>query len=195
MFHSKKGLTSCCTRTPQTVTIFAEQKYMPICYAGEQGVTCTRKKMRKLILTFLLMPLLSHAEVAKIENVTVHLFLEKSGIFSQDITTTKEFMAHNFRPFGEGIPTEEIFHSYLVKILFTSSAEAFIEGNVARVQITNDKDKSIVIDQNISNLYIGPEKAIHKSILVTGNECEFQTVVVSTNEKTITKKLPFHCGE
>ena len=25
-------------RTPQAVTIFAEQKYVPTCYAGEQGV-------------------------------------------------------------------------------------------------------------------------------------------------------------
>jgi GNAT superfamily N-acetyltransferase len=33
-------------RTPQTVTIFAEQKYAPVCYAGEQGVR------HEMIITF-----------------------------------------------------------------------------------------------------------------------------------------------
>ncbi len=151
--------------------------------------------MRKLILILLMLPLASYASELGLEDVTVHLFLEKSGKFSQDITSTKEFMSHNFRPFGKGIPEDEIFHSYLVKILFSSNVELFKKGKVATVTIINNKDSSLVHEEDILNLYVGREKLIYKSILVSGHECESQTLVVTTNENSISKTLPFHCGE
>jgi len=68
--------------------------------------------MRSFILLALLIPFYSLSVEVKLESVSVHLFLEKSGDLSQDILTTNEFMSHNFRPFGDGIPANEIFHDF-----------------------------------------------------------------------------------
>jgi len=152
--------------------------------------------MRKFIFIIaFLIPFLGYANDVKVNNVSVHLFLEKSGTFSKDITTMKEFLTHNFRPMGDSIPEGEIFHSYLIKIRFSSDEEVFSKGKVANVKVVNDKDNSVVIDQPITDVYIGPEKLLYKSIFVSGHECDFQTLVVRSKGKTISKKLPFHCGE
>ncbi len=151
--------------------------------------------MNKVIFALLLLPILSYADEVKLKAVSVHLFLEKSGVFSKDITTTKEFLTHNFIPMGEGIPENENFSSYLIKVSFSSDKEVFISGKVGNVKVINDKNKKVVLNQNISDLYVGPEKIIYKSFFVSGQACEFQTLIVSSKRKTMTKKLPFHCGE
>jgi len=156
--------------------------------------------MHKLIFTLLLFPLVSYADKRNtdsvyLEKLSVHLFLEKSGVFSKDITVSKEFMTHNYSPDGEGIPEGEIFHSYLVKILFSSDKEIFVPSNVATLKVINRNDKKVIFNKTISGIYIGPERAIYKSFLVSGNECKYQILTVSTKEKTIKKQLPFHCGE
>ena len=107
----------------------------------------------------------------------------------------KGFLTHNFRPIGDAIPDGEIFHSYLIKVQLSSNKEVFTEGKVANIKVVNDKDNKVVIDLPIENVYIGPEKLLYKGIFVTGHECDFQTLIVRSKGKTISKKLPFHCGE
>jgi hypothetical protein len=51
-----------------------------------------------------------------LEGVSVHLFLEKSGSLSRDVTAVKDFQSWNFVPSGTGIPDDERFNDILVKV-------------------------------------------------------------------------------
>lgn len=148
-----------------------------------------------LRLLLLFIPIHAFAGEVKLDDFSVYLHLEKSGILSQDVTTTGEFFTQNFHPFGVGIPENELFHDFLIQVKLTSDSEVYQPGNVATVEVMSEAEKSIIKEEVISNVYIGPEKGINKAVWISGQGCQSLLVTVSTQSKSITKRLPFHCGE
>lgn len=151
----------------------------------------------KAIMVVLFLAISSAAgasEQVKLDAVSVHLFYERSGQLSPDITNIREFGTHNFHPFGEGVPDEEIFHSFLIKLSFSAPKETFEPGLVATLRLTND-EKKVILKREIRSLYIPESGRINKGLWVEGHECEMLTLEVTDNGQTVTKRLPFHCGE
>jgi len=165
--------------------------------------TFTAMWQRSMFLTWvtLLVAVLSTAVEAtspseiELDSVSVHLFLEDSGELSRDVTSIPDFLAWNFHPIGEGIPDGERFHSFLVKVSFYSTYDAFEPGVVAQVKITNKETGKQILARTIRGVYVGQSQISHVAVFVDGHECEQLIVEVTSPKKTIKKTLRFSCGE
>lgn len=132
----------------------------------------------------------------KLDAVTVHLFLEKSGQLSPDITSMNSFSCRNFAPSGDGLPEGERFHSFLIKLAFSAPKESFSGATVAVVKLINNKTRKVILSRTIRNLYVGPNKQSFVGIFVEeGHECDNMTVDVVSSDQKIVKEIPFTCGE
>ena len=131
----------------------------------------------------------------QLDKVSVHLFLENRDTFSDDITSLFAFSARNFRPFGMGFSDNDRFHSFLIKVWFSSDRETFQAGEQAHVVVRSEKTGKIVFNSAIKGVYIGTDGQTVKPLLVSGYVCEPLIVEVRGRPKSITKTLPFECGE
>ena len=131
----------------------------------------------------------------RLDKVSVHLFLENTGTFSDDITSIFGFSAWNFRPSGLGFSADDRFDSFLIKVWLSSEGETFQAGEQARVKVKSEKTGEIIFEAPIKGVYIGREGRTVKPLLVSGHVCEPLVVEVQGRPKTITKILPFKCGE
>jgi hypothetical protein len=131
----------------------------------------------------------------RLEKVSIHLFLEKSGEMSADVTSIPGFFTRNFAVFGEGMPDDERFHSFLIKVWFSADAETFRSGEQARLVIRRAETGRKVLESSIENVYVGPNRHTARPFLVSGHECEPLVVEVRSHDKLITNSLPFRCAE
>lgn len=153
-------------------------------------------KMRLPILLFIFFySAATSASNVVLETASVHLFLEKSGILSNNVNDIDPFYSFNFRPFGEGIPENELFHEILIKLKFSSKKETYTSENVASILVKNKLDKSILLKKEISSLYIGKEKVIYKGIWLPNVSCTPLTIEIKSSDNYLYYDLPFHCGE
>jgi hypothetical protein len=132
---------------------------------------------------------------AAVDSVSVHLFLDKSGSLSKDITTIPNFSTWNFVADGEGIPDREHFHSILIKVRVTAPGEHYAKGLLATVTLTNRETKKIVKRKRLENIYIGSEGATFEPVFVDDAACGPFDLVVSGGGKRIAKSLEIKCGE
>jgi hypothetical protein len=132
---------------------------------------------------------------ATLDSVSVHLFLEKSGTLSPDVTTIPNFKTWNFAAVAEGIPQDEHFRAILIKLRITAPGEHFAKGKVAELTLTNRETKKVVKRARVAGIYIGPEGAIFVPVLVEDAACGPFNLVVTGGAKRITKSLEINCGE
>jgi len=130
-----------------------------------------------------------------IADVTVHLFFEISGEFSTDITRIKNFSSWNFVPMGQGMPDNDRFNAFLIKVKLGSKNEVFAEGRQATVRVLRSENAEVLVEQNLQDIYVGPSGSATKPVLVTGHVCEPLDIVVAGGGKTVKKHLAFNCGE
>ena len=148
-----------------------------------------------LLFAFLL-PAICHSETVSIEDFGVHLFLEKSGRLSKDVTKMEDFWSWNFRPVTEQISNAETFHDFLVKVTLKSDeGDIFKEGEVVTLVIKRRDDNKTLITRTLKDIYIGSDKTLYKGIWIADHECEALIISATVADKTITKELKFGCGE
>lgn len=153
--------------------------------------------MRYTVAAILLM-LTSSAQAqnkAALDSVSVHLFLDKSGTFSPDITAIPGFHSWNFSTVAEGIPADEHFRAILIKLRITAPGEHFAKGKVAELTLTNRTTKKIIKRARVADVYIGPEGAVFVPVLVEDAACGPFTLVVTGGTRRIAKSLSMDCGE
>jgi hypothetical protein len=154
----------------------------------------------RIVTTFcigwLVLAMLSAEESpVQLDKISIHLFLENTGTFTDDITSVLGFGTWNFRPFGIGFSEDDIFHSFLIKVWLSSERETFQAGEQARVLVRSEKTGKVLFDSTINGVYIGREGRTVMPLLVAGHVCEPLIVEVRGRPKSITKMLPFACGE
>jgi hypothetical protein len=140
------------------------------------------------------------AERATLDAVSVHLFLQKSGALSTDVTAIEGFFARNFVPDGKDFAEGERFDDVLVRIRFTARKEIFAEGPQAEVVVTDSASKKVVSRKRIADLYVGGHGWTFVPVYLAGVACKPLTVTVTGvtvtgGGKRIVKTLPFSCGE
>lgn len=154
--------------------------------------------LKYLTLTLLILlaaPVQAGKAQLSVADVTVHLFFEISGEFSGDITRIKNFSSWNFVPIGNGLPDNDRFNAFLIKVKLGSEQEVFAEGRQATVRVLRAENAEVLVEENLENIYVGPSGAATKPVLVTGHVCEPLDVVVEGGGKTVRKHLAFNCGE
>ena len=150
---------------------------------------------RAVAIIVLLLTSSAQAQKAVLDSVSVHLFLEKSGALSPDVTAIPNFRTWNFAPATEGVPQDELFHAILIKLRITAPGEHFAKGKVAEVTLTNRETKKVVKRARIANVYIGPEGAVFVPVLIEDAACGPFTLVVTGGARRIAKSLEINCGE
>ena len=135
------------------------------------------------------------ADKAQLDAVSVHLFLAKSGTFSTDITKVADFSAWNFVPSGQGIPDGEQFDAVFVKVRLTAAKEIFAKGEQARLVVADLDSKKVIRRERFTDIYIGPERAVHHGVYIGHVGCTPLEIVVTCGSKVIKKTLRFRCGE
>ena len=135
------------------------------------------------------------ADRAQLDAVSVHLFLKKSGTFSPDVTSMRNFHAWNFEPSGDGMPEGEGFDAVLVKVRMRSDKEVFAKGEQARLRITSLENGKVIRSERLTDVFIGPERVTHHAFYLPGIACTPIEIVVTAKAKSIKKMLNFNCGE
>jgi hypothetical protein len=148
-----------------------------------------------LLGLFMLASSARSADRAQLDAVSVHLFLEKLGTFSSDITSIPNFYSWNMVPSGGGIPKDEKFGSVLNKLRFNSPAEVFAKGMQARIVVMSSKDKKIIKTETFKDLYIGPGRIGYRALFVQNVSCTLLDILVTSPGKRIRKVVNFNCGE
>lgn len=132
---------------------------------------------------------------AALDGMTVHLFLEKSGQLSPDVTAIADFKSWNGTPMGAGIPDGETFEALLIKVRFVSKGEVFAKGRQATVTVTNTKTRKTILRRRIADVYVDSAGKITKAVFLSEASCTPLTITVRGGGRTLTKKLDFECGE
>lgn len=147
------------------------------------------------ILTMLWTPYASAgpADDVRLEGVSVHLFLEKSGSFSGDVTAAKDFQSWNFVPSGAGIPDDERFDDILIKVELGSSNEVFAKGRLGKISLSSAENGKLVETKPIGDLYLNGKG--YRAFYVSGVACKPLVLTATLGKKAIRKDLPFRCGE
>lgn len=104
----------------------------------------------------------------RLDKVSIHLFLENRDAFSDDITSVSGFSAWNFRPSGIGFSDDDRFHSFLIKVWFSSAQETFQAGEQARVLVKSEKTGKVLFNSTIKGVYIAKDGRTVKPLLVSG---------------------------
>jgi len=158
----------------------------------------------KSALAFLAVLLLTAATLCRadapkkpvhVKQVSVHLFLIPLGVFSDDVTQMKGFGARNFKPFGSGIPENQRFDSFLIKVRLESGGEQYVKGRIGTIEVRSQKSRQIIERQHIRDLYIGPEGETATAMLIRDHVCEPLLVSVRLAQQRIEQTLSFTCGE
>ena len=132
---------------------------------------------------------------AALGDVSIYLFLEKSGRFSVDISKMADFSAGQFSPTGPGIPEGERFDSIFIRVELTAPKEIFAQGPQATVTVTHSKTKRVLARAVLADVYVGPERRVYKGVYVDRVGCAPMDIVVQAGAKRFTRSLPVHCGE
>ena len=132
---------------------------------------------------------------AVLDSVSVHLFLEKSGTLSPDVTAIPNFKTWNFATIADGIPEDEHFRAILIKLRITAPGEHFARGKVAELTLTNRSTKKVVKRARVADVYIGAEGAVFVPVLVEDAACGPFNLVVTGGARRIAKSLEINCGE
>jgi hypothetical protein len=154
--------------------------------------------MLRLLATLLLfvVPCVAQAQdKAKLDSVSVHLFLTKSGTLSPDVTVIPNFFARNFEPNGEGFAEGERFEAILIKVRLTAPRETFAKGPQAELVISDSKTKKVIRRERIADVYIGSHGWTFVPVFMAKAACTPLEVVATGGGQRIAKSLGFSCGE
>jgi hypothetical protein len=132
---------------------------------------------------------------ARLDSMSVHLFLATSGTLSEDVDKIEGFGARNFSVQGKGIQDNERFYSALVKVRMTAPKEIFAEGPQAEVTVTHRRTKKVVARQRIADLYVGGHGWTIVPVWVQDAACGPFEIVATGGGRKLTRALEVTCGE
>jgi hypothetical protein len=135
------------------------------------------------------------ADRAVADAFSVHLFLQKSGVFSTDVTSLPDFNAWNLEVSGRGIPEGERFDSIAIKVRLRADKEVFAKGEQGRLVVTTIKDNKVIRNERIADIYIGPGGVGYRVYFVADVGCRGLQIALTSGGKTLRKTLNFNCGE
>lgn len=134
-------------------------------------------------------------ERARLDSISVHLFLATSGTLSADVDTIDGFGARNFSVQGKGIKDDERFYAALIKVRMTAPKEIFAKGPQAEITVTDRRTKKVVKRERIADLYVGGHGWTIVPVWLPSAACGPFEIVASGGGRKLTRSLEVTCGE
>ena len=136
------------------------------------------------------------AQTTTVEDVRVHLFYERSGKLSEDITKRQEIALLNTTIGGGDV--EEPADSFLVAAVLHGKPKGFDGATSLTITVTTDNKRKMKIAERTfsGGILFGPEGQVVKAMMVHNRVC--LPLVVTAKLKSGSSKtfnLPFRCGE
>lgn len=132
---------------------------------------------------------------ARLDSISVHLFLATSGTLSEDVDKIDGFGARNFSLQGKGIADNERFYSALIKVKLTAPKEVFAKGTQAEIVVTDRRTKKIVKREKLADIYIGSHGWTIVPIWLQDAACGPFEIVATGSGRKLTRQLEVTCGE
>ncbi len=132
---------------------------------------------------------------ARLDSITVHAFLTKSGTLSEDLAKIEGFGARNFSIQGKGIAEGERFYAILIKVKLTAPKEIFAKGTQAEIVVTDRRTKKVVRREKIADLYIGDHGWTIQPVFLPDAACGPFEIVASGGGRKLTRAIEATCGE
>lgn len=136
------------------------------------------------------------AQTVTVEDIRVHLFYERSGKLSEDLTKRQDLTLLNTTIGGGDV--EEPADSFLVAAVLHGKPKGFDGATDLTVTVTTDgKRKTKLAERTFSGgILFGPEGQVVKAMMVHNRVCV--PLVITAKLKSGSSKtfnLPFRCGE
>ncbi len=132
---------------------------------------------------------------ARLNSISVHVFLTKSGTLSDDLEKVQDFGARNFSIQGKGIADNERFYSALIKVKLTASKEIFAKGPQAEIVVTDRRTKKVVKRERLADIYIGSHGWTVMPVWLPDAACGPFEIVATGGGRKLTRALEVTCGE
>jgi hypothetical protein len=132
---------------------------------------------------------------ARLDSISVHLFLATSGTLTEDVETIDGFGARNFSVQGKGIKDNERFYSALIKVKLTAPKEIFAQGPQAEVVVTDRRTKKVVKRERLAGIYIGSHGWIIIPVWLPDAACGPFEIVAAGGGRKLVRQLEVTCGE
>ena len=164
--------------------------------AGRRATFCAAMFRPVALFLFFFCTVPTHAQdCARLDFISVHLFLATSGTLSEDVETIDGFLARNFSVQGKGITDNERFYSALIKVKLTAPKEIFAKGLQAEVVVTDRRTRKVVKRQRLSDVYIGSHGWTILPVWVADAACGPFEIVASRGGRKLVRQLEVTCGE
>ena len=132
---------------------------------------------------------------ARLNSISVHLFLATSGMLSEDVETIAGFGARNFSLQGNGIKDNERFYSALIKVKLTAPKEIFAKGPQAEIVVTDRRTRKVVKRERLADIYIGSHGWTVMPVWLPDAACGPFEIVATGGGRKLTRALEVTCGE
>ncbi len=132
---------------------------------------------------------------ARLNSISVHVFLTKSGTLSDDLEKIGGFGARNFSIQGKGIADNERFYSALIKVKLTAPKEIFAKGSQAEIVVTDRRTKKVVKRERLADIYIGSHGWTVMPVWLPDAACGPFEIVATGGGRKLTRALEVTCGE
>jgi hypothetical protein len=132
---------------------------------------------------------------ARLDSISVHVFLTKSGTLSDDLEKIEGFGARNFSIQGKGIADGERFYAALIKVKLTAPKEIFAKGTQAEVVVTDRRSKKAIKRERLADIYIGSHGWTIQPVFLPDAACGPFEVVATGGGRRIVKAIEATCGE
>lgn len=132
---------------------------------------------------------------ARLDSITVHAFLTKSGTLSDDLAKIEDFGARNFSIQGKGIAEGERFYAVLIKVKLTAPKEIFAKGTQAEIVVTDRRTRKVVRREKIADLYVGDHGWTIQPVFLPDAACGPFEIVASGGGRRLTRTVEATCGE
>jgi hypothetical protein len=133
---------------------------------------------------------------ARATDFSAHLFFEASGELSPNIFTLEEFGAWSFSAQWKGNNGGK-FSGFLIRVKLESRTgkEVFSQGRLAQFVLRDRKTKKMLQTWNISDVYVGDNGVSYRAQFFANLDCQLMEATLTSGGRTITRDLPFACGE
>jgi hypothetical protein len=148
------------------------------------------------LFLFVLAAAPAHAQGrARLDSITVHAFLTRSGTLSDDLDKIEGFGARNFSIQGKGIADGERFYAVLIKVRLTAPKETFAKGPQAEIVVTDRRTKKVIRRERLADIYIGDHGWTIQPVFLPDAACGPFDIVVSGGGRKLTRAIEATCGE
>jgi hypothetical protein len=133
------------------------------------------------------------AQAPKVGDIRVHLFYERSGTLSEDITKSKPALFNIIIASGDEL--KEPANSFIAAVAITGKPSGFDDSDPVIVTVTDEKTRKKIVERRFNAFLFDDKGRVVKPVFVEDKVCAPVRIVARNKAGTKSVVIPFRCGE